>query len=635
MSCSIGSAALRRAVVSLICLLLSPAFLLATAPPVTFPGVVNVLSTGSISLSAPAGVTVDPSRNVYIADTSNNQIVKVDVSGNASVLAITGLGTALSSPSAVAVDGSDNLYIADKGNSRIVLVSSSGAGSVVNTGAVTLSLPQGVALDPSGNLFIADSGHNQIAKVSSGVTSVFTITGLGTALSTPKGLAEDASGNLYIADSANNRIVKVTSGGAGSVLNLSGLGTALSAPSGVAVDTFGNLYIADPGNNRIVSATSLSALATGSLTLSAPKGVAVDVFGNLFVAESGSNNRVDSIQVNYANYGHTQLGSSTGKVLYVPYAVTGGTTLTNFTIWTMGAGLNDFAGTSNPGTPCVAQLYSTDSICTIAVQYLPVGPGLRQGGMILTSTAGGQTYTTTVPLYGFADASLAALSPGTASVMNSGGVSLGNPFQIAVDGSGIMYVGNYTSSNVVKIPASGGTATLVSAGSYTFGQVTGVAVNGAGDLFIADYEHSRIIEITAGGVSSELTVTAAGSSIALPAALAVDVAGNLFIADFGNSRVVKVKPPDVTSATASLTGTVVNITGYTFSASSITAIAVDTAGNLYLTDRSANKVVKVTPAGVAAQLAISGLTLRNPQGIAVDGMETYILQTRATIASCS
>ena len=622
MSRSIRLASVRHfcSLACLVYLLLCPIFLLATAPPVTFPGVVSVLSTGSISLSAPAGLTVDPSGNVYIADTSNNQIVRVDASGNASILAVTGLGTALSSPSAVAVDGSDNLYIADKGNSRIVLVSSSGAGSVVSTGAVTLSLPQGVALDASGNLFIADSGHNQIVKVSSGVTSVYSITGLGTALSTPKGLAEDVSGNLYIADSANNRIVKVTSGGAGSALNLSGLGTALSAPSGVAVDTFGNVYIADPGNNRIVSVTSLSALATGSLTLTSPKGVAVDVFGSVYVAESGSNNRIDSIQINTVGYGHTQLGSITGKVFYVPYAVTGGTTLTNLTIWTMGAGLNDFAGTSNPGTPCVAQLYSSDTTCTIAVQYLPVGPGLRQGGMILTSTASSQIYTTTIPLYGLADAPQAALSPGTANVMNTGGVSLTNPFQIAVDGSGKTYVGNYSGQNVVQIPAGGGSATLVSAGSYTLGEVTGVALNGAGDLFIADYTHSKIIEITNGGVISELTVTAGGSSIAFPAGLAVDVAGNLYIADYGNSRVVKVRPPDVTSATVTVTGTVVNTSGYTFGAYAMTGVAVDAAGNLYITDRNANKLIKVTAAGVAAEVTISGLTLSNPQGVAVDGM---------------
>jgi sugar lactone lactonase YvrE len=256
-------------------LLICTAQMFGIAPSVTFDGVVSALSTGSVSLSGPAGVAVDRAGNVFIADTGNNQIVKIDSSGNASVLAITGLSTALSSPSGVAVDDAGNLYIADKGNSRIVLASSSGAGSVVSTGAVTLSSPHGVALDASGNLFIADTGNSQIVEVAAGgVASVYSITGLGTALAGPKGLAEDVAGNLYIADSTNNRIVKVTSGGAGSVVDLSGLVTALSGPSGVAVDAAGNIYVADAGNNRVVSVAALAALATASLTLTSPKGVA-------------------------------------------------------------------------------------------------------------------------------------------------------------------------------------------------------------------------------------------------------------------------------------------------------------------------------------------------------------------------
>jgi sugar lactone lactonase YvrE len=595
------------------------------APSVTFDGVVSALSTGSVSLSGPAGVAVDRAGNVFIADTGNNQIVKIDSSGNAAVVAITGLSTALSSPAGVAVDDAGNLYIADKGNSRIVLASSSGAGSVVSTGAVTLSSPHGVALDASGNLFIADTGNSQIVEVASGgVASVYNITGLGTALAGPKGLAEDVAGNLYIADSTNNRIVKVTSGGAGSVPDLSGLVTALNGPSGVAVDAAGNIYIADPGNNRVVSVAALAGLATGSLTLTSPKGVAVDVFGSVYVAESGSNNRVDSIQISALNYGHKQLGTATGKNFVLPFTVQAGGALNTLGIYTMGytfgVASTDFTAGTGGANPCVAMTYVSTTTCTIAIKFLPGAPGLAQGGMILTYTSGGVTKTVTVPLYGFADASQAALYPGTASKMNSGGVSLGTPYQIAVDGSGIMYVGDSSGNQVVKIPAAGGNATLVSAGSYAFGSVKGMALDGAGDLFIADSSNNKIIEITPAAASSQLTVTAASVAIASPTALAVDVAGNLFIADNGNSRVVKVKPPDVASATASLNGTVVSTGEYSFSGSTMSGLAVDGVDNLYIVDQTNSKVIKVTPAGAASEVVFADLTLSRPQGVAVDGM---------------
>jgi DNA-binding beta-propeller fold protein YncE len=135
----------------LVCLFLFGATQRAYATfSLTFQGVVQTLSTGgSITLSSPAAIVVDPAGDVYIVDNSTSQIVEVNAQGTASVLAITGLSPAsLSSPSAIAIDGAGNLYIADTGHTRIVKVSPSGAGSVISTGSVTLTSPQGIALDP-------------------------------------------------------------------------------------------------------------------------------------------------------------------------------------------------------------------------------------------------------------------------------------------------------------------------------------------------------------------------------------------------------------------------------------------------------------------------------------------------------
>ena len=112
------------------------ALLLPGVSPATglsFQGVVSTLSTGSVTLGLPADITVDTTGKIYIADSSNNRIVRVTPQGVASVIAITGLGTALSGPAGVAVDGSGNLYIADSGNNRVVEIAPSGSGSVVST----------------------------------------------------------------------------------------------------------------------------------------------------------------------------------------------------------------------------------------------------------------------------------------------------------------------------------------------------------------------------------------------------------------------------------------------------------------------------------------------------------------------
>jgi len=159
-----------------------------------FQGLTQTVATGSFTLNTPNAITVDPSGNLYVADTSNSRIVEVNAQGVASVLTISGLSTVLSGPKGITIDGSGNLYIADTGNNRVVEVTSAGAGSVVSLGSLTLSSPQGVALDQSGDIFISDSSHNRIVEVpSGGAASVLAITGLSSpsTLDYPYGVAID------------------------------------------------------------------------------------------------------------------------------------------------------------------------------------------------------------------------------------------------------------------------------------------------------------------------------------------------------------------------------------------------------------------------------------------------------------
>lgn len=300
----------------------------------------------------PGGVAVDPNGNLYIADSGNNRIRRMDVTtGNIATVAGTGSPSSandggpatlggVSDPGALLLDGAGDLYIADSANHAVRKLSlatgklTTVAGRLNQQGysgdlglatAALLNTPEGLALDPAGNLYIADTKNHVIRKVdSSGIITTFA--GIGTVgfsgdggiakaaqLNTPWGLATDASGNLFIADLNNNRIREVSVSGA--ITTVAGNGTdgyavdgqaatssGISNPAAVAIDAAGNIYVADSGHNivRKVSATTnlMTAIAGYSLStftgdkgpataagLYGPYALTIDVKGNLYVAD--------------------------------------------------------------------------------------------------------------------------------------------------------------------------------------------------------------------------------------------------------------------------------------------------------------------------------------------------------------
>ena len=199
----------------------------------------------SAQINIPYGLAVDGAGNLYIADAVNNRIRKVDTSGNISTVAGNGMygssgdgGPAtmaqLAVPTGVAVDSAGNLYIADSDNNRVRKVDASGnISTVAGNGtadfsgyggpatSAQLSMPMGVAVDSSGNLYIADTGNHRIRKVDAS-GNISTVAGNGTIgssgyggpatsaqLKAPHRVAVDSAGNLYIADTYNHQVRKV------------------------------------------------------------------------------------------------------------------------------------------------------------------------------------------------------------------------------------------------------------------------------------------------------------------------------------------------------------------------------------------------------------------------------------------
>jgi sugar lactone lactonase YvrE len=243
---------------------------------ITPAGVVSTIVTFSNPSSAPSGVTVDVSGNIYVADRGINMIEKISSSGVVSELA----AAQVSSPSDLAVDASGNVFVLDADNRRIRKVTQAGivttfAGSDTSQSydgiglASTFTAAYGITIDPAGNLYVGDLCR--IRKITP-LAVVTTIAGSdqgfadGPALSAqfyyPKGITMDAAGNLFIAD--RTRIRKLTPGGLVTTVAGDGnFGFSDGAGSiaefyyaqGIVVDTAGNLYIADYGNNRIRKVT--------------------------------------------------------------------------------------------------------------------------------------------------------------------------------------------------------------------------------------------------------------------------------------------------------------------------------------------------------------------------------------------
>ncbi len=407
----------------------------------TFQGLVRTLPTsGGFALSSPAGIVVDSSGNVFIADTGNNRIVEVNAQGTASVLTISGIGDPLSSPSELALDGAGNLYIADTANNRIVKATSSGAGSVISTGSVTLSAPRGATVDQAGNIFIADTGNSRIVEVvSGGAAAVLAITvSSGTAtLSSPKGLAVNNSGNLYIADSGNNRVVTVAAASTtGVVVPILG-GVTLSGPTDVFTDSVGNVYVADTNNSRIAEidrSSNGTVLYTNSQELDAPLGIAVNQFGTVYVADTGDNRVlvVDppvngdltpsdptySLNKSVVGFGHVQLGSLATVTLTLPFTTGFSSGLGAVKVFTSGVQNLDF--TSGPDTTCTSTT-AASTYCLVQVNFLPTAPGLRTGAVVLYDADLNPILT--LPLYGWGDSPVAVLAPNTGTVISTGEVA--------------------------------------------------------------------------------------------------------------------------------------------------------------------------------------------------------------------
>lgn len=252
------------------------------------------------SLASPTSIALDSAGNLFIADTGNRRIRRIDakthtittVPGNSfqnewntRIAKYTATSPGTYPPISIAVDGDENLYIGGVDGVGILRVDPVSHSSTVIVGVglpgyplapYPSARPSWLAVDEHGTLLFSDpyrnavslinTPENDVRRVAGGAVCGFSGDGgpaIGALLCFPKTLAVSRDKKLFISDTGNNRIRQVdlstgiitTAAGNGQIGDAGDGGPAMNAslndPMGIAVDGNGDLYIADTGNNCI------------------------------------------------------------------------------------------------------------------------------------------------------------------------------------------------------------------------------------------------------------------------------------------------------------------------------------------------------------------------------------------------
>jgi sugar lactone lactonase YvrE len=259
-------------------------------------------------LNFPSAVAIDRLGNLYIADTMNHRVRRVEAAtGEITTVAGTGqprysgdggpaVLAALNEPTGLAIND-EALYIADQSSNRVrrvqlatgVITTVAGDGTAAYSGdgvsadQTSLSGPSGVAVTGNGRLYIADTFNSRIRTVDAATGQIATEAGDGgmyryqgpdepssQSLSRPTSIAIDQDGKVYMTDS-DSHLIRRWDPRSKTVVRLTGTGVAqfagdggealagsLNYPFGVALDATGTLYIADTFNHRIRALTAIA-----------------------------------------------------------------------------------------------------------------------------------------------------------------------------------------------------------------------------------------------------------------------------------------------------------------------------------------------------------------------------------------
>jgi sugar lactone lactonase YvrE len=629
------------------------------------------------------------SSNSRIREVSNGVITTVAGTGGPGFSGDNGpaANAQLDFPTGVAVDSAGYLYIADTGNSLIRKVSNGVISTVAGNGtpgfsgdngpatSAQLSGPMGVAVDSADNVYIGDSDNDRVRVLAPAFSCAYSVS--PTALQAPAlggsltvGIQTDASCTWMVSGLPSWMVVSGASFGAGPgkvtlavgpnysgatlSLSVSIAGVAVTITQAPAPTITGYTWSSTPAANQpfsgTIAGTAFSApisvwfcpssgdcqqLAASQVTLNDTTSVAVtDVtlaggFWQIYVQTSdGASARSAAFAVGaapapaIAGYAWT-----TPPMPSQPFSgtITGTGFSTPISVWFC------------PGSGSCQQLPVAQVVVNDTTSASLTSVSLAAGSwQIYVQTSGGASarsaaFTvraspfTTVAGTGSMAGSARDNGPATAA-------TLAEPYGVAVDASGNLYIADYGNDTIRKVSPSGIITTVAGTGIWGYsgdgGPATSaklkaprnVALDGSGNLYIADTDGHRIRQVSPSGTITTVAGTgtsgysgdggpAANAQLAGPSGVAVDGSGNLFIADTGNFRIREISAGGIITTVAG-TGE----WGYSGDGGPATSaqlysargVAVDGFGNLYIADDGSATVRKVSPGGTISTVAGTG-----------------------------
>jgi uncharacterized repeat protein (TIGR01451 family) len=561
-----------------------------------------------------AGLAVDAAGNLIIADTDSHRVRKVGPGGKIATIAGTGArglsgdgGSAraarLNEPRGLALDRRGNLYVADSGNQRVRKID--GAGNISTVVRMT-TRPTSVAVRPSGNLLVTPGPQGSFASGSvlevdpSGATSIFAGGGGSHAdgvparsayLYGPVHVAVDPTGNVYITDNDELRVRVVDATGTISTWAgtypppfsesngvfsgdfRSATRAELARPVGVAFDAAGNGYIADRGNHRVrrVGTDGIISTVAGngsccvsgkeepplqaqtnkddgpaaSAQLGQPGGLAVDAIGNIAFVDQNNHSfhtidpagRLSRLagrhRRNCTCPPRPPIGAKS-RVLDTPSAVaTGAPGTTYFDDRDKSRQAFVYRADYNPqlrdAQPRLTHIAGNGELIGVGdggkaleeALFGPLGLALDPAGNLYIAEAGGHRVRR-IDRQGIISTVAGTGVEGNAGDGNDGKrARLRSPEDVEVARDGTVYVADTGNHRVRRIDASGTITTVAGSGKKGFSgdggravaarlnQPSDIALDAHGNLYIADRGNHRLRLVTAAGII--LTIAGTGS----------------------------------------------------------------------------------------------------------------------------
>ena len=590
----------------------------------------------------PVGITVDDNGILFVVDLGNHSIRRIDTEGNVSTIAGSGTsgfmdGNAATAqfnfPRGITVDDNGILFVADSENHRIRRIDTDGnVTTVAGTGtfgfidgdAATAQFrsPVGITVDDNGILFVADRNNHSIRRIDTD-GNVSTIAGTGTfgfidgdastaQFSSPNGITVDDSGVVYIADQVNFSIRRIDTDG--NVSTIAGTGTPgfidgdaataqFRSPLDITVDDNGMLFVTDSGNHSIRRLTpeacpnpDILITQSADTTITSENGQTDTIF--IALSQAPTSDVVVTLSIDDA---------SEGSIPTEDLTFTSANWDTHQLVIITGEDDEELDGSvSYMLTAFVVDASSDDAFDGVSATT------------IVTNLDDEETCYTVSTVAGTGDGGFMDGNAATAQ--------FNFPFGITVDDSGVVYIADLINHRIRRIDTDGNVSTIAGTGTpgfidgdaatAQFNAPVGITVDDNGILFVTDFSNHSIRRIDTDGNVSTITGTgtpgfidgdAATAQFNLPFGITVDDSGILFVADSENHRIRRIDT-DGNVSTLAGTGTPGFTNGDTATAqfNAPGGITVDDNGILFVADQRNHNIRRIDTDGNVSTLAGTG-----------------------------